>query len=149
MSGGRAYRLQRRGLIALLLTAGLLAGAAQTAQAARAPERRFAQMVNATRATTLLDGLKLSDRLTDVARRHSKRMAAEGELYHSDLNRLLGHGVSSVGENVGTGGSLEELLAAFMASPPHAQNILGSYSRTGVGVYRSGGRIWLTQIFAS
>ena len=140
---------RRRFAAALLISAALVAAAPQTAQAARAPERRFAQMVNDTRGTALLGGLKMSDRLTDVARRHSKRMAAQGELYHSDLNRLLGHGASSVGENVGTGGSLEELLAAFMASPPHAQNILGSYSRTGVGVYRADGRIWLTQIFAS
>lgn len=112
-------------------------------------ERRFALMVNDTRAATTLNPLKPTDRLTEVARRHSKRMAARGELYHSDLNRLLGHGISSVGENVGTAGSLQEMLAAFMASPPHARNILGSYSRTGVGVFRADGRMWVTQIFAS
>ncbi|MGH2691442.1 MAG: CAP domain-containing protein [Actinomycetota bacterium] len=131
------------------MTALLIGGAAQSAHAARAVERRFAHMVNDTRGAATLSPLKLTDRLTEVARRHSKRMASQGELFHSNLQLLLGHGVSSVGENVATGGSLEELLAAFMASPPHAQNILGSYSRTGVGVYRADGRLWLTQIFAS
>ncbi len=106
-------------------------------------------MINATRGTATLSALKLNDKLTEVARRHSKRMAAQGELYHSDLNRLLSANMSAVGENVGMGGSLEELHAAFMASPPHAQNIMGGYTRTGVGVYRSGGRIWITQIFAA
>jgi uncharacterized protein YkwD len=147
---GRALRVSRRGVGALLVSAALIAGTGHTAEAATRPaERRFARMVNETRGTATLSPLRLNNRLSDVARRHSKRMAARGELYHSDLNRLLGHGISSVGENVAMGGSLQEMLAAFMASPPHAQNILGTYSRTGVGVYRGAGRLWITQIFAS
>jgi uncharacterized protein YkwD len=127
----------------------MVAAAPQPSEAARSVERRFAQMVNDTRSTATLSPLRMSDRLTEAARRHSRRMAGEGELYHSNLDRLLGPGISSVGENVGYGGSLEELLAAFMASPPHAQNILGSYQRTGVGVIRVDGRYWITQIFAA
>jgi uncharacterized protein YkwD len=142
--------LHRRAFGAVLLAAALIAGTGHMAQAGTRPvERRFARMVNDTRAATTLNPLKPTDRLTEVARRHSKRMAARGDLYHSDLNRLLGHGISSVGENVGMAGSLQEMLAAFMASPPHARNILGSYSRTGVGVFRADGRMWVTQIFAS
>lgn len=129
----------------------MVLGAARPADAAvtRPVERRFAQMVNGTRSTALLPSLKVNDRLSEVARRHSKRMAAAGELYHSDLQRLLGANLSSVGENVGYGSSLDQLLAAFMASPPHAQNIMGGYSSTGVGVYRADGQIWITQIFGS
>jgi len=141
---------RRRIATCLLISAALVAGTGHTAEAATRPvERRFARMVNETRGTATLSPLRLNSRLSEVARRHSKRMAARGELYHSDLNRLLGHGISSVGENVAMGGSLQEMLAAFMASPPHAQNILGTYSRTGVGVYRGAGRLWITQIFAS
>jgi len=141
---------RRRIGASLLISAALVAAAPQPAEAATRPvERRFARMVNETRGTTTLSPLRLNGRLSQVARRHSKRMAALGELFHSDLNRLLGRGISSVGENVAMGGSLQEMLAAFMASPPHAQNILGTYSRTGVGVYRGGGRLWITQIFAT
>jgi uncharacterized protein YkwD len=141
---------RRRIGASLLISAALVAAAPRPAEAATRPvERRFARMVNETRGTATLSPLRLNGRLSEVARRHSKRMAARGELYHSDLNRLLGHGISSVGENVAMGGSLQEMLAAFMASPPHAQNIMGTYSRTGVGVYRGAGRLWITQIFAS
>jgi len=141
---------RRRIGASLLISAALVAAAPRPAEAATRPaERRFARMVNETRGTATLSPLRLNNRLSHVARRHSKRMAARGELYHSDLNRLLGHGISSVGENVAMGGSLQEMLVAFMASPPHAQNILGTYSRTGVGVYRGAGRLWITQIFAS
>jgi uncharacterized protein YkwD len=141
---------RRRFAAALVISTALVAAAPRPAEAATRPaERRFARMVNETRGTATLSPLRLNNRLSDVARRHSKRMAAQGELYHSDLNSLLGHGISSIGENVAMGGSLQEMLAAFMASPPHAQNILGTYSRTGVGVYRGGGRLWITQIFAS
>jgi uncharacterized protein YkwD len=127
----------------------LLAASPGSAEAAHSVERRFSQMINDTRTTTTLSSLDLSERLTRIARRHSRQMAAQGDLYHSDLQGLLGRGISTVGENVGYGNSLEELLAAFMASPPHAHNILGDFDRTGVGVVRVDGVYWLTELFAS
>ena len=146
----RPRRARRRLVAGLLVSAALVAAAPQPAQAAARPvERQFARMVNATREASLLGSMTVSDRLSDVARRHTRRMAEQGQLYHSNLERLLGPGVSSVGENVGYGDSLEQLLAAFMASPPHAENILGGYRRTGVGVVRVDGQYWVTQIFAA
>lgn len=143
-------RTRKRLTAVLLVSAALVAAAPQTAQAAARPiERRFANMINDTRSVATLSSMKLSDRLSEVARKHSRRMAAEGELYHSNLERLLGPGITAVGENVGYGGSLDELLKAFLASPPHAENILGDYRQTGVGVVRADGRIWITQVFAA
>lgn len=148
--GGRAARtLTLRAALVVAVSVAILAAAPGAADAARSVERRFAQMINDTRATTLLASLDMNERLTKIARRHSRLMAAEGDLYHSDLDRLLSANLSSVGENVGYGGSLGQLLRAFLASPPHAQNILGAYTRTGVGIVRVDGRLWLTQIFAS
>jgi uncharacterized protein YkwD len=135
-------------MVVATLTA-ILAATPQPAQAARGVERHFVQLVNDTRSLATLSPLRMSDRLSEVARRHSRRMASEGELYHSNLDRLLGPATTSVGENVGYGSSMDELLTAFMASPPHAENILGSYRRTGVGVIRADGRYWITQIFAA
>ena len=143
-------RTRRRLSAALLVSAVLIAAAPQSAQAAARPiERRFANMINDTRSTATLGSLKLSDRLSEVARKHSNRMAAQGELYHSNLERLLGPGIHAVGENVGYGGSLDDLLKAFLASPPHAENILGSYVKTGVGIVKADGQIWITQVFAA
>jgi uncharacterized protein YkwD len=141
---------RRRFAAALLVSAILVAAAPQSAQAAASPkERRFASMVNATRGAATLSSMKLSNHLSDVARKHSKHMANKGELYHSNLERLLGPGVTAVGENVGFGGSLDDLLKAFLASPPHAENLLGDYRQTGVGIVRADGQIWITQVFAS
>lgn len=144
-------RGRRRFTAALLISAALVAAAPQAAQAAetRPKERRFANMIKNTRSTVSLHSLRVNDKLSEVARKHSKRMAAQGDLYHSDLERLLGPGITAVGENVGYGGSLDELLKAFLASPPHAQNILGDYKQTGVGIVRVDGQIWITQVFAS
>ncbi len=140
----------RRLAAALLVSAVLIAAAPQAAQAETRPrERRFATMVNNTRGGALLGSLNVSDSLSDAARKHSKRMAARGSLYHSNLERLLGPGITAVGENVGYGGSLDELLKAFMASPPHAANILGAYKQTGVGIVKVDGQIWITQVFAA
>ncbi len=143
-------RPRRRFVAALMVSAVLVAAAPQSAQAAATPkERRFAGMVNKTRNLAALGSMKLSNQLSDVARKHSKHMAAKGELYHSNLERLLDPGITAVGENVGFGGSLEDLLQAFLASPPHAENILGTYSKTGVGIVRANGQIWITQVFAA
>ena len=143
-------RTRRRLSAALLVSAVLIAAAPQSAQAAARPiERRFASMINETRSAATLGSLKLSDRLSEVARKHSGRMAAHGELYHSNLERLLSTSIDAVGENVGRGGSLDDLLRAFLASPPHAENILGSYEKTGVGIVRADGQIWITQVFAA
>lgn len=139
----------RRSTMVVATLVAILLATPQAADAARPVERRFVQLVNDTRSTVTMSSLEMNEHLTKVARRHSRRMANQGELYHSDLDRLLGPGVSSVGENVGYGSSMEELLAAFMASPPHAQNILGGFRQTGVGVVRVDGRYWITQIFAA
>ena len=145
----RTNRSGRRLAAALLVSAVLITAAPQAAQAETRPrERRFATMVNNTRGA-LLGSLTVSDSLSDAARKHSKRMAARGSLYHSNLQRLLGPGITAVGENVGYGGSLDELLKAFMASPPHAANILGTYKQTGVGIVKVDGQIWITQVFAA
>jgi uncharacterized protein YkwD len=143
-------RARRRFVAALVVSVVLIAAAPQSAQAAATPkERKFASMINNTRGLATLSSMKLSNHLSDVARKHSKHMASKGELYHSNLERLLGPGITAVGENVGFGGSLEDLLKAFMASPPHAENILGKYSKTGVGIVRADGQIWITQVFAA
>jgi hypothetical protein len=50
----------------------------------------------------------------------------------------------SAGENVGTGGEVVSLHEAFVASPGHFANIVGTYNRVGVGVVIENGTIWVT-----
>jgi uncharacterized protein YkwD len=98
-----------------MVSAVLIAAAPQSAQAAATPkERRFASMINGTRTAATLNPMKLSNHLSDIARKHSKHMASKGELYHSNLERFL-----------------------------------GKYQKTGVGIVRADGQIWITQVFAA
>jgi uncharacterized protein YkwD len=148
MAPTRTFRARR--LVAVLATAACLVGLAPgPAQAARPLEEEFAVMVGDLRSTGGLSTMSLSDRLSKRARKHSRRMARAGSLFHSDLSRLLGAGVSSVGENVGYGSDLPGLLKAFVHSPAHLDNLLGKWNQTGVGIVRRGGRLWITQIFRS
>lgn len=132
-------------LSALTLSVPVLS---QPVRAASDQETTFAAMVNDVRDRVGKRQLRLTERLTELAHRHSKRMAARGELYHSNLRRVFrGFNFRMVGENVGYGYSLDQLLNAFMGSPPHHQNLVGQWKRTGVGVWEQGGKIWITQLF--
>jgi uncharacterized protein YkwD len=145
-----ALRPMARRMAALVVVAAcLVTFAPQPAEAARPLEERFATLVNDLRETSGKGSLSLSDRLSRRARHHSRRMASAGKLFHSDLSRLLSRRSGGTAENVGYGGSLTELLKAFLHSPPHQDNLLGGWRRTGIGIVKAGGRYWLTQIFRS
>lgn len=108
------------------------------------------QLTNEDRADSDRDALRLNDRLSRYARRHSREMAERGELFHTPdlVDRLSGVNWSIGAENVGVGPSLEGLEDAFMASRPHRENILRSrFRRTAIGVVESNGSFWVTVIF--
>ena len=139
----------RRAATLIAVAACLVALAPAPAEAARPLEEQFATLVNDLRETSGKGAMSLSDRLSRTARRHSRRMASSGTLFHSDLTRLLSRRSGGVAENVGYGDSLPELLKTFLQSPPHQDNLLGGWRTTGVGIVKAGGRYWLTQIFRS
>jgi uncharacterized protein YkwD len=141
--------MARRGAALVAVATCLLALAPEPAQAARPLEEEFAALVDQVRDASGKGSMSLSDRLSRTARHHSRRMAASGKLFHSNLSRLLSRSSGGVAENVGYGDSLTELLKAFLHSPPHKDNLLGGWDQTGVGVVKVGGRYWLTQIFRS
>jgi uncharacterized protein YkwD len=75
-------------------------------------------------------------------------MATSGDLSHSNIGSLLGEW-SSVGENVGYGGSVGGIFDALVASSGHRANILGDFTHVGVGAYRdAGGTLWTAHVFA-
>lgn len=79
--------------------------------------------------------LQWNDDLTNGAHQHSIAMANHGGIYHAGGN---------FGENVAMFTSFSELspeevaqkfTSMWMNSPGHRSNIMGGYSKTGVGVY--------------
>lgn len=110
-------------------------------------EGSFASMINAHRASNGLSALARNSSLDGEARAWSQTMASNGGLSHSDLGRFLPPW-SSVGENVGVGGSVSTIFAGLTNSSGHNANMLGDFTHLGVGVWvDSAGAIWTTHIF--
>ncbi|HET9443176.1 MAG TPA: CAP domain-containing protein [Acidimicrobiales bacterium] len=111
-------------------------------------EAAFVARIAAERLATGRSPLAVEEDLVAVARRHSAAMAAEGRLHHNSSLASQVQGWVMVGENVGTGGSVDAVHAALMASAQHRAEILGaSFTGVGVGVVQAGGALWVTQVF--
>jgi uncharacterized protein YkwD len=102
-----------------------------------------------TAAESRLLGLINGARVAGTARRHSLRMAREGELFHRPCLTCRIPPADLVGENVGMAGSLRRIHRMMMRSGGHRHNILGNFDVVGVGVVKRGGRFWVTEIFLS
>lgn len=133
------------------LTVGLLSFIPVKAEASvSSAEKQMVTLINKARASAGRAPLKLSNVLSDLAAKHSAKMASKNKLYH---NPYLGQWLAPyswkiAGENVGVGPSISTLHSAFMASPGHkANNLSKSYKKIGVGVITKNGRIWITVVF--
>jgi hypothetical protein len=130
-------------LLALVLAAGALVAPARPAAAAVDPtaaERQFLVLLNQQRASAGLQPLVLDPALSGVARRWSLQLAAQPLAHNPALRQAVDASVtggwSRLGENVGVGGDVAGLHRAFWRSPAHRANILGGYTRVGIGVVR-------------
>jgi len=125
-------------------------GAGQANAAEPGDEAAFVSMANQSRSQAGLSNLRSPVWVSD-ARTHSEQMASSGSIFHDSGLQSQADGVSScwtkVGENVGMGGSPDEIHNAFMNSPTHRSNILGDYDSIGVGVVRTGTGMFVTQRF--
>jgi uncharacterized protein YkwD len=141
-----------RSAVATMLAGILIVGgpAASPAQATTSSEESLFALINQARVKRDRPRLRLSYPLSRKAHRHSVRMADAGWIFHhSCLSCLVsGWNWSTIGENVGVGGTVRSVHRALMNSRPHRRNILSrAFDRVGVGVVRSGGRVWITEIF--
>jgi uncharacterized protein YkwD len=147
----------RRGLVrttavlVLTLAVSVVLGAlGPGAQGTWTPRRDIVRWMNDARGDRGVVALDRGWRLRELADAHSRRMALEGRIFHTES---LGSRLSFVswrvaGENVGAGQSMWKLYEAFMKSEPHRANILGrGFRRVGVGVYAHDGFLWVTLIF--
>ena len=128
-------------------------GTVQAASDAPAPptqKDRLLYMLNAERGRRGLAPLALRSGVADVAREWAAELARSGSLRHRpDLpGALRARGVDgfrSTGETVGYGGSVDQVLQSFMASPAHRALLLGtSFDEVGIGVTAAGGVMWVT-----
>jgi uncharacterized protein YkwD len=106
-------------------------------------EEILSQLVDAhndARARASLPPLVVDARLEAAARRHANDMAQRRWMSHrggdgsSPFQRMKAEGYSfrRAGENVAAGAfTLESLMTAWMRSPGHRRNILGSFAQIG------------------
>jgi uncharacterized protein YkwD len=113
-------------------------------------EQKLLSMVNTSRSSKGVGALSLSERLSRMARRHSRRMAAERRIFHhSCLScRFPGGSWKLLGENVGMASTLRRVHRMMLNSPSHRSILLhGGFDRVGIGVVKKGGTYWVTEIF--
>ena len=147
-------RSRRQVALVLLLAAALFASGIVTdpvrAGASAPPRGEMFRLTNDDREARNRHDLDLNTRLSRYAKRHSRKMAERGELFHTPnlAEKLSGLNWTIGGENVGMGPDLPSLEDAFMASTPHRKNILRrGFDDAAVGVYESAGSFWVTVIF--
>ncbi|MGH2689606.1 MAG: CAP domain-containing protein [Actinomycetota bacterium] len=130
-------------VLALVLVLAWPVGSAQAAIGSR--ELKLHALVNEARSVQGLWALSLRARLSRIAERHTRRMVDRGALFHSDLGKRLPG--ASAAEVVGYGTSVDAVFMDLLASGTHRDILLGTaWLKTGVGVVRHGGLVWVTQI---
>ena len=113
--------------------------------------KRMLALVNRSRTTRGLPVLRLNERLTREALRHSKRMAQEGAITHTpnlaDLVRSVGGSV--FGEDLGKGRGLLGIRDAWMRRADTRGIMLDPrFHHVGLGVIHADGFYWVTlQVF--
>ena len=134
----------------LLLTTLLPTSAGAACYTNNGDERGFASKMNMARSAAGKNRLRLDPELSKAAKVHTREMANRETLYHTPTNTLKRRVTrwTTLGENVGVGGTVTSLHMAFMNSPAHRSNILYSgFRHVGVGTLKRGGRLWVTVIF--
>lgn len=134
-------------------------GAVQTASTAKM-EGQVREEINVIRQKQGLSQLKHNERLAQVARSYSRRMAKEKFFAHTSpkgdtpAQRVQAAGIFYllVGENLFTSTNIPQPVSTavdgWMKSPGHRANILRSeYRETGIGVWRQGNTYYITQLF--
>ena len=124
-----------------------------TASAADRYEDDVVAATNPERTSRGLAALAPQACVDSYAEAQARRMAAEGRMFHQELQPVLQScGLRTVGENVAHGyPSGDAVTQAWMASPGHRANILnGTFRLIGVGAAQgSDGRWYAAQVFGT
>jgi uncharacterized protein YkwD len=114
-----------------------------------AVQKRVVADVNAARKNAGKPALTASRSMHAVANAWSEKQAAAGRMSHNpDYARQIPAGWTSAAENVAYGYAPSKVTRAWLDSPGHRANILGSFTHVGVGVDCSkAGKPYYTQVF--
>jgi uncharacterized protein YkwD len=149
------HRPRRAALRALIsaLVCGLILTAAGPADASGDPSRwAMKRETNESRIENNRRRVDLRAHMSELAQRHSRRMARRGELFHTANPAgyyLDGVSWSTWGENVGyTSGTVSRMQRLFMQSPGHRANVLNrDFRHVAIGTVRRDGVLWVTVFF--
>ena len=138
-----------RRLLVVVSLAFCLAGLPSHASASSRSEAQFVSLINQARSERGRSTLVARGDLAALARRHSRRMAADGTIYHNrNLSNEIPGNWRAAGENVGMGPDVETLHEAFMSSPGHKANIIDNeFNQVGIGIAVRDGTIYVTEVF--
>lgn len=139
--GTRVLRLAAATLLVLLMGSTLTA--CQSSEQAR-----VAQLVNQTRAQYGRSYLRDNLQLDQKAQAWAEYLASKNTLKHSNLPSGISYQWRSLAENVGYGGSIEQVHQAYLNSAGHRANILDPrWNYMGTGVAWRGNRVFTVQVF--
>jgi hypothetical protein len=134
-------------LTTLLLAAVLPLGVAAAVDPVAA-EIQFVDLINSERTSRGLNPLATHSDLVAGARYQADAIGDAGYLFHNADLGAVTSGWKKIGENVGYGGTVSGLHAAFMNSTGHRANILDpAYTHVGLGVVVEGSTIWVAELF--
>jgi uncharacterized protein YkwD len=137
-----------RKLVVLVLFFLLVLGGLPASAGVRRDEADFVTRINALRATQGVAQLRINANLTTKARKWAGRMAAQDRIWHSKPSDGVTANWQKLGENVGMGGSVAVLHAAFVDSPRHYDNLVDPVFRyIGVGVVTVNGTTFVSEVF--
>ena len=150
---------RRRLLVAAVLGVAILGGTG-VHQATRAagcvpqatlasPESWLASQINQTRAGHGAAPLLVDSRLENVARSWVVQMGDSARVAHNpNLTSQAPSDWRYLGENVGSGPSLQAVNSAFLASSDHYANIVDrNYNAMGVAAVNDGGVVYVVEDF--
>src|ERR1043166_9117163 len=111
-------------------------------------EASFVSKIKALRAGLGLPALQVNANLVAKARGWAAGMAAAGKIWHSTLSDGITADWEKLGENVGMGGSVDGLHAAFVASPHHYENLVDpDFGYVGIGIAMNGDTMYVAEEF--
>lgn len=123
---GRSSARSRRVLtvaVALLSTM-LLSGVLASCESTKPELDQVRELVNASRAEAGLPPVTENVVLDLKADRWAQAMRDQCRIWHSNLADGAPEGWRKLGENVGMGGSIDQIHTAYLNSPGHRANIL-------------------------
>lgn len=127
---------QRRFLTAFAALAAVLAmsGVLASCETTEADRLSVVALINGDRAANGLPPVRENAKLNEKADRWAATLRDRCELSHSRLAEGTPPNWRILTENVGRGGSIGEIHAAYMGSPGHRANVLdGRVDQVGVG----------------